>query len=74
MSTEVIEQRALRRNQVAATLGISERTLERMEARGDAPDGRFKLSESENATVLYERTAFEAWLKRRAGGGDARAA
>ena len=53
--------KAFRRSELAKRLGVSERTLDRWDADGVGPAGRFKIG----STVLYVADAAEAWLKAR---------
>ncbi len=52
---------AWRKIALANSLGMTLRTLERMEAEGRGPPGRFTIGR----TVLYEAEAVQRWLRER---------
>jgi len=59
--TDAFQRLAVRRNQLAALLGVSERTLIRWDQDGRGPPGRVNVGR----TVLYDRRVAEAWWRQK---------
>lgn len=59
---EIPQRLAWRKIDLANSLGMNLRTLERMEAEGRGPPGRFTLGRS----VFYEAGAVSEWIRERA--------
>lgn len=57
----------IRRHELAALIGVSERTLIRWDADGRGPPGRVKIRN----TILYDREAAERWWAEQVGANAA---
>lgn len=60
-ATASLPRTGIRRNQLAARWGISERTLIRWDADGEGPPGKIKIRN----TVLYDCEAADRWWAER---------